>query len=124
MTDLDRFDRDLLNLVQEDSGQTAESLAAQVALSPSAIQRRLRRMREEGVIAREVAVVDAAKVGRPTFFIASLQLEQERPEHLNQLGVHVVLKPFDIDELLDVLRDVLSARALLHQAAEDTPGER
>jgi Lrp/AsnC family transcriptional regulator, leucine-responsive regulatory protein len=93
MTDLDRFDRDLLNLVQEDSGQTAESLAAQVALSPSAIQRRLRRMREEGVIAREVAVVDAAKVGRPTFFIASLQLEQERPEHLNQLGAWLQAQP-------------------------------
>ena len=43
--ELDRFDRQLLNLVQADSGQTAERLAEQVELSPSAIQRRLRRLR-------------------------------------------------------------------------------
>lgn len=83
--DLDRFDRQLLNLVQEDAAQTAERLAEQVALSPSAIQRRLRRLRELGVIERETAVVDPRKVGRPTFFIASLQIERERPELLTQL---------------------------------------
>jgi DNA-binding Lrp family transcriptional regulator len=82
---LDRFDRQLLNLVQEDAGQTAERLAEQVALSPSAIQRRLRRMREEGVIVRQSALLDPRQVGKPTFFIVSLQVERERPELLAQL---------------------------------------
>lgn len=82
---LDRFDRQLLNLVQEDAGQTADRLAEQVALSPSAIQRRLRRMREAGVIVRETAVVDPKQVGKPTFFVVSLQVERERPELLAQL---------------------------------------
>jgi Lrp/AsnC family leucine-responsive transcriptional regulator len=82
---LDRFDRQLLNLVQEDAGQTAERLAEQVALSPSAIQRRLRRMREDGVIVRQAALVDPRQVGKPTFFIVSLQVERERPELLAQL---------------------------------------
>lgn len=82
---LDRFDRQLLNLVQEDAGQTADRLAEQVALSPSAIQRRLRRMREAGVILREAAVLDPKLVGKPTFFIVSLQVERERPELLAQL---------------------------------------
>lgn len=83
--ELDRFDRQLLNLVQQDAGQTAEQLAEQVALSPSAIQRRLRRLREQGVIVRDAALVDPRKVGRPTFFIVSLQIERERPELLAQL---------------------------------------
>ena len=83
--ELDRFDRQLLNLVQQDAGQTAEQLAEQVALSPSAIQRRLRRMREDGVIVRDAAIVDPRKVGRPTFFIVSLQVEREKPELLAQL---------------------------------------
>lgn len=82
---LDRFDRQLLNLVQEDASQTAERLAEQVFLSPSAVQRRLRRMREQGVIVRDAAVVDPKKVGRPTFFVVSLQVERERPELLAQL---------------------------------------
>ena len=83
--ELDRFDRQLLNLVQENSGVTAERLAEQVALSPSAVQRRLRRMREQGVIVKDAAIVDPKKIGKPTFFIVSLQVERERPELLSQL---------------------------------------
>src|ERR1700754_157281 len=83
--ELDRFDRQLLNLVQENSGVTAERLAEQVALSPSAVQSRLRRMREQGVIVKDVAIVDPKKIGKPTFFIVSLQVERERPELLSQL---------------------------------------
>ena len=82
--DLDHFDRQLLNLVQEDSGQTAERLAEQVELSPSAIQRRLRRMRDEGVIVRDCAIVDPAVVGRPNFFVVALQVERERADLLAQ----------------------------------------
>jgi Lrp/AsnC family leucine-responsive transcriptional regulator len=50
--ELDQFDRQLLNLVQEEAGQTAERLSEQVSLSPSAIQRRLRKVCDEGVIIR------------------------------------------------------------------------
>lgn len=82
---LDPLDRQILNLVQEDSSQTADQLSERVPLSPSAIQRRIRRMRAEGVIVRDAAVVDPAKVGRPTFFIVSLQVERERPELLAHL---------------------------------------
>ncbi|MEO7325995.1 MAG: Lrp/AsnC family transcriptional regulator [Dokdonella sp.] len=83
--ELDRFDRQLLNLVQQDAGQTAERLAEQVSLSPSAIQRRLRRLREEGVILREIAVVDPRKIGRPVHFVVSVQVEHERPGMMGQL---------------------------------------
>ena len=82
---LDLFDRQLLVLVQEDAAQTAEQLAQRVNMSPSAIQRRLKRLREEGVIERQCAVVDPRKVGRPTFFIVSLQVEREGPEFLGRL---------------------------------------
>ena len=54
---LDKFDIALLNLVQANSGATAESLARQVPLSPSSITRRLRRLREDGLIAAEVAIL-------------------------------------------------------------------
>jgi Lrp/AsnC family leucine-responsive transcriptional regulator len=54
---LDRFDIALLNEVQRDDSQTAEALAARVALSPSAIARRLRRLRAEGYIAKTIALL-------------------------------------------------------------------
>jgi DNA-binding Lrp family transcriptional regulator len=82
--ELDQFDRQLLNLVQEDAGQTAERLAEQISLSASAIQRRLRKLREEGVITRFTAILDPAKVGRPNSFVVSVQVERERPELLGQ----------------------------------------
>jgi Lrp/AsnC family leucine-responsive transcriptional regulator len=83
--ELDAFDRQLLNIVQEDAQQTAEQIAARVALSTSAIQRRLRRLREQGAILRDIAVVDPRKIGRPTFFIVALHIERERPELLADL---------------------------------------
>lgn len=82
---LDRFDRQLLNLVQQDASQTAERLAEQVALSPSAIQRRLRKLREAGVILRDTAILDPRFIGKPTFFVVTLEVERERPELLAQL---------------------------------------
>ena len=54
---LDGFDLALLNQAQRDDSQTAEQLARQIALSPSAIARRLRRLRAEGWIARTVALI-------------------------------------------------------------------
>jgi DNA-binding Lrp family transcriptional regulator len=78
--ELDLFDRRLLNLVQENAGQTSEQIAEQIGLSPSAVQRRLRRLREDGVIERDVAVIDPKTVGRPTFFVVQVQVERDRPE--------------------------------------------
>jgi Lrp/AsnC family leucine-responsive transcriptional regulator len=91
--ELDQLDRQLLTLIQEDAGQTAERLAEQVPLSVSAIQRRLRRMRDEGVVIRYAAVVDPAKVGRPTFFVVAVQVERERPELLVQFRGWLAAQP-------------------------------
>jgi Lrp/AsnC family leucine-responsive transcriptional regulator len=54
---IDKFDVALLNLVQSNSAATADALAREVPLSPSAITRRLRRLRDEGLIAAEVAIL-------------------------------------------------------------------
>ena len=54
---IDRFDIALLNLLQADNLATAETLARQVPLSSSAIARRVRGLREEGLIAADMAVL-------------------------------------------------------------------
>lgn len=54
---LDPFDLQLLNLVQSDDSRTADAMAEDVPLSPSAIARRLRRLRAEGWIARTIALI-------------------------------------------------------------------
>lgn len=54
---LDAFDRALLNEVQRDDSRTADQLAAFVPLSPSALARRLRRLRSNGIIRRTIALL-------------------------------------------------------------------
>lgn len=63
MADLDRFDLRLIELVRKDNLEPARSLAEKVGLSISAVLRRLRRLREEGVIIADVAVVNPALTG-------------------------------------------------------------
>lgn len=54
---LDPFDIRLLNLLQRDASRTAEALATDVPLSPSAIARRLRALRANGWIDKVIALV-------------------------------------------------------------------
>ena len=40
--------------------------------------------------------------------------------NLDRLGVRVVLKPFDLDDLLTAISEVLTAQTLINQARADT----
>ena len=85
MPKLDPFDLKLLAQVQCDARASAEDLGAAVGLSGSAVLRRLKRLRETGVIDREVAVVATDKVGSRLRIIASVELERERADQLSPL---------------------------------------
>jgi len=83
MAEIDDFDRRLLSLVQEDSRLTSDALAEKVGLSPTACQRRLRRLRDEGVIARDIAVLDPAKVGGRLTVLVEIVLQRGSPQILD-----------------------------------------
>jgi DNA-binding Lrp family transcriptional regulator len=78
---LDRFDLQLLNEVQRDDARTADELATCVALSPSAIARRLRRLRSEGWIARTVALLGPQLIAPRLRAIVMLQLSEHADQH-------------------------------------------
>ncbi|MGO8070653.1 Lrp/AsnC family transcriptional regulator, partial [Rhizobium leguminosarum] len=63
MDQLDRFDRDILDIVQRDCQLKAETIAERIGLSVAAVQRRVKRLREEGIIRAEVAVVERKATG-------------------------------------------------------------
>jgi DNA-binding Lrp family transcriptional regulator len=54
---LDAYDRALLRLLQENALLTADELSKDIALSSSAIARRVRRLRDQGIIVADRAVV-------------------------------------------------------------------
>ena len=81
----DNFDIKLLNAMQDDADRTAEQLAETIPLSPSAIARRLRRLRETGAIARTVALVASNFADRRLRAIVRLQLhEHEQAAAFNE----------------------------------------
>ena len=77
---LDEFDAKLLRLVQLDNRLTADALGAGIGLSSSACLRRLKRLRDEGVIEADVAIVAPEAVGRALTMVVEVTLEREGPE--------------------------------------------
>jgi DNA-binding Lrp family transcriptional regulator len=77
---LDELDGKILESLQQDTRRSAELLGGEIGLSASAVQRRIARLREEGVITAEVAIVDAKSVGRSLTVIVDIEVERERPE--------------------------------------------
>ena len=63
MIDLDETDRALLRALALDSTQSAGALGRRLGLSQPATWRRLRRLREDGAIARERLDLDLAALG-------------------------------------------------------------
>jgi len=80
MTELDRVDVALLDAVQKNNRLTSEELSDLVNLSPTACQRRLKRLRAEGVIEADVSIVSPKAVGRPVTMIVLVSLERERAD--------------------------------------------
>jgi Lrp/AsnC family leucine-responsive transcriptional regulator len=71
---LDDFDRKLLTLVQRDARLTAGQLGAELGLSASAVQKRLKRLRGTGVLWREVALLSDEALRGSTMFVVRVVL--------------------------------------------------
>ncbi|HET7844195.1 MAG TPA: Lrp/AsnC family transcriptional regulator [Xanthomonadales bacterium] len=74
---LDALDRRLLALWQRDTRRSAESLGEEIGLSGAAVHRRLKRLRDDGVIAAEVALLDPAAVGAGQACVVAVDVERE-----------------------------------------------
>jgi Lrp/AsnC family leucine-responsive transcriptional regulator len=75
---MDSFDKKILDIVQQNNQLSTERIAEQVNLSPSAVQRRLKRLRKEGIIEADVAIISPQASGRLLTIIVEVTLEQER----------------------------------------------
>ncbi len=80
--ELDQSDRLLLDMLQKDSRLPIQALADGASLSTASVQRRLKRLRDDGVIKKEVAILDPAALGQAMTFIVLVELERERLDQL------------------------------------------
>jgi Lrp/AsnC family leucine-responsive transcriptional regulator len=81
---LDEFDLKLLDAVQRNNRLTANQLGEKICLSPAAVQRRLRRLRERKIIEAEVAVVSPDAVGRSLIAIVEVTLDMHLAKTLEE----------------------------------------
>lgn len=79
---IDHLDLEILKLLQEDSSVTHTALALKVGASVATCQRRVVRLKEIGVIQKEVALVDAALIGQPMTVVCEVSLTNQSYEQL------------------------------------------
>src|SRR6202451_4824877 len=75
--ELDRYDRAILKLLQQDARITNTALAAKVSLSESATLRRVRALEESGLIQGYTALLDQHKAGFPVNVFVNITLDRQ-----------------------------------------------
>jgi DNA-binding Lrp family transcriptional regulator len=90
VTPLDPIDLHLLALLQRDASRSNLALAQAVGVSPATALRRVRRLVDEGVIERQVALLAPAAVGRPLAALVEVSLDRQGAEHLDAFEARAV----------------------------------
>jgi Lrp/AsnC family leucine-responsive transcriptional regulator len=90
---LDSFDAKILNILQIDTTITIERIGAQVGLSTSAVQRRIKALRAAKIIEREVAIVSPSILGRRLTAIVSVTLGRDQVRLLDQFKSQMSAAP-------------------------------
>ncbi len=90
---LDEKDLEILRLLQDDAWTTHTALGEIVHLSASAVQRRIRRLRSEGVITGARATVDTSKIGHGLRVYLLLELHDDGAKSLEALEKELAAYP-------------------------------
>lgn len=112
--ELDAIDRRILRALQRDGRLPIVALAEQAGLSPTPCQRRVKRLEEEGVIARYAAVLDPARLGLPLQAFVMVALESHAEEVVSRFLVALAERPevlaaYAMSGEMDYLLHVLAA---------------
>ena len=80
--ELDATDIRLLDLLQSDASLSNQALAERALTSPATALRRVRRLLDEGVIERRVALLNPHAVGEGLTALVEISLDRQGAEHL------------------------------------------
>lgn len=126
LPELDDLDRRILEQLQEDSALTNQDLAARVHASPPTCLRRVRRLVDEGVIDRQVAILAAEKLGSTLTAIVEITLDVQAAESLDafeqsMLAEPAVLQCYRVSPgpdfvVIAQVKDMPAYHALVHRA--------
>ncbi|MEO1102672.1 MAG: Lrp/AsnC family transcriptional regulator [Pseudomonadota bacterium] len=83
---LDDLDRRILTVLQEDATLPVETIAKRVNSSKSPVWSRIRKLRERGVIARQVAILDGEAVDRAEIFFVTIKTSSHSKDWLERFA--------------------------------------
>ncbi|MCX8145051.1 MAG: Lrp/AsnC family transcriptional regulator [Azovibrio sp.] len=97
---LDRYDRQILQLLQEDGRISNQELAERIGLSPSPCLRRVRALEEAGLILGYRALLDARKLGLSLMALIHISMDRHTPERFAHFEREISSLPDIIECLL------------------------
>ncbi|WP_339342670.1 Lrp/AsnC family transcriptional regulator [uncultured Polaribacter sp.] len=101
---LDTIDKKLINLLQQDSKQTTKQLSLQLNLSVTAVYERVKKLENQKVIEKYVAIVNKDKIEKSFLVFCHIKLMQHSKEYLNTFE-YEVLKLEEVSECFHVSGD-------------------
>ncbi len=117
---MDRYDREILTLLQTDGRISFTTLAERIALSPSATLRRVQALEVAGVITGYRAMLDAHKLGHEVRAFVEVNVDRANPTLVEQFLSHITQMPEvlscymvsgSVDFVLEVVTPSLAAYA-------------
>ena len=81
---LDETDQKILRLIQLDATLPLEEIAGQIGSTKSPVWNRIKKLKAAGVIDREVAILNADKIGLTETFFISIRTDQHTSDWLGR----------------------------------------
>jgi Lrp/AsnC family transcriptional regulator len=81
---MDNIDRKILSLLQSDASLSISEIASQVNLSSTPCWKRIRRLEDEGIIRKRVALLDSDKIGGGIMVFISIKTNEHNQDWFNQ----------------------------------------
>ena len=98
--DIDRYDRQILEALQQDGRINNQDLAERIGLSPSPCLRRVRALEESGLIQGYHARLDARKLGLTLMALVHISMDKHTPERFDHFEASIGLLPEVLECLL------------------------
>jgi Lrp/AsnC family leucine-responsive transcriptional regulator len=97
---LDRYDQQILEVLQTDGRINNQDLADRIGLSPSPCLRRVRALEESGLIVGYRALLDAKKLGLSLMALVHISMDRHTPERFANFEASVAVLPEVLECLL------------------------
>jgi Lrp/AsnC family leucine-responsive transcriptional regulator len=96
---IDRYDRQILQVLQEDGRISNQDLADRIGLSPSPCLRRLRALEDAGIVTGYRALINAKALGYTLMALVYIAMDKHTPERFE----HFEREIMQIPEVLECL---------------------